>query len=92
VLVKTKEPKAVVISTARDDTDYNAMLERVKLACDLIESGAFNPCSPDHWGCSAKWCGYWQDVCPFGRRSRSLVSLNVKATPPPDRGRRKKAA
>jgi len=33
-----------------------------------IKTGIFPPTNPDSWWCSEKWCGYWDDVCPFGRK------------------------
>jgi RecB family exonuclease len=69
-LVKTKEPKAVPVSSTRDEEQLRSLLLRVERAATVVEKGAFYPTSPDNWVCSKKWCGYWDSVCPFGRRSR----------------------
>jgi hypothetical protein len=70
VLLKQKQPKVEVFKTTRTDADYRSLLQRVELAAEQIEAGLFGPCSPDHWGCSDRFCGYWADHCEFGRRAR----------------------
>lgn len=72
VLVKTKEPKLKQFCTTRTDADYASLLKRVDLACKQIESGLFQPCSPDNWMCSQSYCPYWQEICEFGRRARVM--------------------
>lgn len=73
-LVDTKVPKHVPLDSSRNGVDYENFLKRVELANRMIENGVFPPTSPANWICSEKYCGYWKDVCPFGRRGRSRHS------------------
>lgn len=70
-LVKTKEPKVLTLSSTRSTADYKGLLLRMERAAEVIEKGAFYPTSPDNWVCSARFCGYWESVCPHGKRSRT---------------------
>ena len=70
-LVDTKVPKHVALESSRNAIDYHNFLRRVELANQMIEAGVFPPTSPSNWVCSARWCGYYNDICPFGRRGRS---------------------
>lgn len=68
-LVSTKTPKAVTQDTTRGLAEFAALHDRLALASQTIGHGVFQPCPPDSWCCSPKWCGYW-DRCPFGARGR----------------------
>lgn len=70
-LVDTKTPKHAPLESSRNIIDAQNFLQRVELANKLIESGIFPPTSPSNWVCSERYCGYYKDVCPFGRRGRS---------------------
>lgn len=70
-LVDTKSPKHVPLESSRNGVDYQNFLRRVELANAMIENGVFPPTSPANWCCQEKYCGYWKDVCAFGRRGRS---------------------
>jgi hypothetical protein len=50
--------------------DDSALLRRMEAAAHVIEKGAFTPADPNWWGCSEKWCGYWE-LCPYGAAHRS---------------------
>ncbi|MFH1724303.1 MAG: PD-(D/E)XK nuclease family protein [Elusimicrobiota bacterium] len=69
-LVALKNPKAMTLSTTRDEEDLAAMLERIAAALKQIEAGVFPPCDPASWCCSPRWCGYWGQ-CPYGGRGRT---------------------
>lgn len=71
-LVKTKKPKAVTV-TAAAPSDFAPLFQRIEAAAKVIETGAFYPTDPDSWVCSKRFCGYWQDHCPYGRRRRVQV-------------------
>lgn len=58
-LVKTKTPKVVSLTSTRGDSDFKATLLRVEAAVRVIEAGAFYPADPEHWVCTAKFCGYF---------------------------------
>jgi len=70
-LVSTKTPKIVTLRSTRDPSDWQQLLDRVAVMAQAIDAGVFVPRLPDHWICSDKWCGYWRDECPFGRRHRT---------------------
>ena len=74
-LIRTKSPKVVVQETERTDADFKRIFRLIERGTEVIEKGAFMP-NPDWWGCSDRWCGYWSDTCPFGRRK--AVSVRVK--------------
>jgi RecB family exonuclease len=52
-------------------TNVRPALLRMEHAIKQIRAGAFMPAPPDHWKCSDKWCDFWANDCPFGRRSRT---------------------
>ena len=57
---------------------FEHVVLRLEAAAKVFETGSFypvDPKGPSGWACSAKWCGYWQDVCPFGRRSRTTFPV-----------------
>lgn len=69
-LVKTKTPKLVTQTSKRHEGAYKALLLRIEAVSKAIESGAFPPCSPESFLCSERYCGYYPDRCPYGRRAR----------------------
>jgi hypothetical protein len=60
--VKVQESK-------RDWTDIQSLKRRLEVTIAAIKTGIFPPTDPEAWWCSEKWCGYWDDVCPFGRKA-----------------------
>jgi len=72
-LVRGKKPRLETQTTTRTEVAYRAFLMRVEAVSRAIEAGAFTPCSPDFWMCSDKWCGYWNDVCPYGRKASVTI-------------------
>lgn len=66
-LVKLKTPKAVIVESTRQESDFHAVIKRVELATKIISSGVFYPATDGAWWCSEKYCNYY-DHCPFGRR------------------------
>jgi len=65
-------PKVVMQTTTRDKGDWQNLLNRVEVCHNVIKAGIFSPTSPDNWWCSEKYCGYYEDVCPYGRRKRKV--------------------
>jgi hypothetical protein len=52
------------------------MEETVSQVGKAIEAGIFPPVNLDSqlsWVCSEKYCGFWNSVCPYGRKARRLV-------------------
>ena len=70
---KGKLPYQEVLKSTRGEEDFARLLRRVEAAARVIQAGAFMPAVPDAWNCSPKWCGFYADVCPFGRRHRVQV-------------------
>lgn len=68
-VVKTKVPYVFRQPTSRTDNQLQTALVLVGRVIQAIEhakrTGAFLPADPGWWGCSEKWCGYW-NVCEFG--------------------------
>lgn len=71
-LIHTKEPKQLTLTSVRTDEDFRSLLLEVERACRVIEAGAFMPTDPANWQCSERWCGYYNELCPFGARRRSI--------------------
>lgn len=87
VITKTKNYPQHLIADV-DDEVWDSMIQRFSRIADTIEhcmeTGVFTPCSPDHWACSQKWCGFYSprpgfEGCPYGEparcRPRSLTHL-----------------
>lgn len=61
--------KRQLISSSRDEADYDAMIERTEAAGRAIEAGVFLPAAPGSWWCSAKYCEF-HSTCRFVRGAR----------------------
>lgn len=83
-LIRTKTPKFVVLDTERTEEDFEAVFRLYERAMFIIEKGAFMP-NTDGWWCSDRYCGYWADKCPFGRRSqiKSFPAVKPEPSTPP---------
>jgi len=64
-IVKTKKPYAITLETTRTDEDEQRFLRVYEAACKQIEAECWSPCNPDHWLCNPKWCGYFNNGCPY---------------------------
>lgn len=53
-----------LISSSRDEADYNALIERTEAVGRAIEAGVFLPAAPGSWWCSAKYCEFHSN-CRF---------------------------
>lgn len=73
-LVSLKRGAKAIEEDSPPPQDYTPLLQRIATASALLEAGVFMPCDPNHWACSERFCGYWKDVCPFGRRARTMVA------------------
>ncbi len=54
----------------RLNQDIETLKGRMQLTIKAIDTGVFPPTNPDSWWCSEKWCGYYDSVCPFGKKGR----------------------
>lgn len=69
VLVKNKTPKYVRVEGKPTEALLKATWSRIERAGELIEAvqagkQAFTPADPEHWCCTARFCGYAR-TCPF---------------------------
>lgn len=74
-LIKTKTPKVVTQSTERTEADFKRIFRLIERGIEVIDKEVFMP-NPSGWWCSDRFCGYWADICEFGRRK--AVSIAVK--------------
>jgi len=65
------ETKYVPTKTVRDMSDVNVFLNRFANAVHAYKRGIFVPAKADWWGCSQKYCGYW-DMCPYAKRPKFI--------------------
>lgn len=70
-LIDTNSPKELIMESVRDKADYKRFIRRVERYAEVIQNGAFLPAPEDSWVCSSRWCGYYDHICPFGRRGRA---------------------
>lgn len=71
------DTKYVPTKTVRDMDDVNVFLNRFANAVHAYKRGIFVPAKPDWWGCSERYCGYW-NMCPYAkRRTQMLVNVDV---------------
>lgn len=63
-LIDTNTPAAKTFEATRGEADYQALLARVEVFSLALEKGVFVPVEPEHWACSAKFCGYFH-TCRF---------------------------
>ncbi len=59
-LTKTKDPKIVPVKATYTKRRKNWAKYVVEEVGNSIKAGNFPPCSPTHWGCSERFCGYWK--------------------------------
>jgi hypothetical protein len=80
VLTKTKTPKLVTVEGERSDSDYEVFMRRFERSIEVIESGSFQPASPEDWVCSEKFCGY-APTCAFfkGKKQFTTGGTNGKS-------------
>lgn len=76
-LVHTKKQEYHdILRSIRNDADRDLLFRHLEHFAESVAKDVFKPADPNHWVCSGRWCGYWNDICPFGRRNR--ISITVK--------------
>lgn len=65
------DTKYVPTKTVRDMNDVNVFLNRFANAVHAYKRGIFVPAKADWWGCSEKYCGYW-NMCPYAKRPKLI--------------------
>jgi len=81
-LVKTKQPKLVLLEEAPQESWIAPLLRRVERATEIIQAvkegkQAFMPANPNDWMCTEKWCGYAR-TCPFWSGTPSCKSSEIR--------------
>lgn len=71
------DTKYVPTKTTRNLDDINVFLNRFANAVHAYKRGIFVPAKADWWGCSEKYCGYW-DMCPYAKRPK-LIQITKEA-------------
>lgn len=60
-----KKGRVEFLPTTRNNYQINVMLNRFKMAEQIILKQALMPAPEDSWYCNEKWCRFWP-VCEFG--------------------------
>ena len=68
--------KYVPSATTRDMDDINVFLNRFTNLIHAMKTGVFIPANQSWWGCSARWCGYF-DICPYSKKPK-LVQITTE--------------
>lgn len=71
-LIRNKVPIARSFRSKRTKTDFDYILNRIQVVIEAIEKGVFIPANRDHWICTPKFCGYYED-CPYSRKPVSVT-------------------
>lgn len=71
-LLRTSKPAAEVVRTTRTDRQMDSFIDRIyKAGAEVLfrlENDCWGYADPNWWGCSAKWCGYWDGCLGGGLR------------------------
>ena len=76
----TPTVKYVPTATVRDMDDVNVFLNRFTNLIHAMKTGVFTPANQSWWGCSQKWCG-WFDICPYSKKPK-LVQITTEMPKP----------
>jgi hypothetical protein len=68
---KRKDLKHVPLVSKRDAKDNQVFLNGFVAVQHAIKTGVFLPANPDWWGCSPKYCPYW-DRCEYAHRPKLI--------------------
>ena len=68
-LVDTKMPEYKPFVSTRTVDDFNPLLRRIEAVLMALEKGVFIPAQETDWGCSPRWCGYWE-TCQYTKKQR----------------------
>lgn len=73
VLVETKTPVSQILTSARDEHDVRAFVNKINAMLHGVKSGVFLPAAAGGWCCSPRFCGYWA-TCPFVNAERKAAA------------------
>jgi hypothetical protein len=81
-LVRTNAAKPTVkyvpTATTRSMDDVQVFLNRFTNLIHAMKTGVFVPANQSWWGCSARWCGFF-DICPYSKKPK-LVQITKEVT------------
>jgi hypothetical protein len=76
-LVRTNAAKPTIkyipTATTRNMDDVQVFLNRFANTIHAMKTGVFVPANQSWWGCSARWCGYFE-ICPYSKKPK-LVQI-----------------
>lgn len=72
-LIDNKTPVAKTFEAEKTVDDYQKVLNRVEVFASALEKGVFVPVEPEHWCCSARFCGYW-DSCRYAFKPKQFAA------------------
>jgi len=76
-LIRTKAAKPTIkyvpTATTRSMDDVQVFLNRFTNLMHAMKTGVFVPANQSWWGCSSRWCGFF-DRCPFSKKPK-LVQI-----------------
>ena len=58
-----------VLSSTRDERDFDALADRIEMVTKSINAGIFPPAPTGSWKCSEKWCPLWNS-CKYVNAER----------------------
>jgi hypothetical protein len=73
---KTPTLKYVPTKTTRNMDDVNVFLNRFVNLIHAMKTGVFVPANQSWWGCSRRWCGFWE-ICPYSKKPK-LVQITTE--------------
>ena len=72
-LVRTNAAKPTIkyvpTVTTRSMDDVQVFLNRFTNLIHAMKTGVFVPANQSWWGCSPRWCGYF-DICPYSKKPK----------------------
>jgi hypothetical protein len=72
-LVRTNAAKPTIkyvpTATVRSMDDVQVFLNRFTNLIHAMKTGVFVPANQAWWGCSQRWCGYY-DLCPYSKKPK----------------------
>ncbi len=70
--------KYVPTGTTRDMNDVQVFLNRFTNLIHAMRTGVFMPANQSWWGCSSRWCGFF-DLCPYSKKPK-LVQITKEVS------------
>jgi hypothetical protein len=78
---KNPVPDFEVVKSWRGERQHEVLESVVANLSEVFKQGLMLPVdkgSTNGWVCSQKWCGAWESVCPYGKRSQVSVALEER--------------